>query len=199
MQYVGAMLTGTVSMLPNPGSGALQTLTQMARSVTAYSDEHRLAPARAPDASPVPRRVGDPSPIKHVYVIRENRTYDQVLGDLGRGNGDPTLTLFGQDVTPNAHALATEFGVLDNFYVDAEVSYDGHAFSTSAYATELRGTTSPIGATVSSRTGDPARRPIGSRGGRRSSPRSRDSRATSTRTIRRGSSQSLTAAASTSG
>jgi YVTN family beta-propeller protein len=138
MQYVGAMLTGTVSMLPNPGSSALQTLTQMARRVTAYSDEHRLAPARAPEASPVPRRVGDPSPIKHVfYVIRENRTYDQVLGDLGRGNGDPTLTLFGQEVTPNAHALATEFGVLDNFYVDAEVSYDGHAFSTSAYATDI--------------------------------------------------------------
>src|SRR5262249_42285539 len=75
---------------------------------------------------------------KHVfYVIRENRTYDQVLGDLDRGNGDPTLTLFGSDVTPNAHALAMEFGVLDNFYVDAEVSYDGHAFSTSAYATDL--------------------------------------------------------------
>jgi YVTN family beta-propeller protein len=138
MQYVGAMLTGTLSFLPNPDSGLLRTLTQRAQSVTAYSDEHMLAPGSAPDASPVPKRVGDPSPIKHVfYVIRENRTYDQVLGDLQRGDGDPTLTLFGQDVTPNAHALATEFGVLDNFYVDAEVSYDGHAFSTSAYATDL--------------------------------------------------------------
>src|SRR5262249_47837394 len=103
-----------------------------------YSDEHRLTPANAPAASPIPRRVGDPSPIKHVfYVIRENRTYDQVFGDLDRGNGDPTLTLFGDEVTPNAHALAREFGVLDNFYVDAEVSYDGHAFSTSAYATDV--------------------------------------------------------------
>ena len=138
MQYVGAMLTGTLSILPNPGTSLLETLTQRARSVMPYSDETRLAPARAPAASPVPKRVGDPSPIKHVfYVIRENRTFDQVLGDLERGNGDPTLTLFGQDVTPNAHALATEFGVLDNFYVDAEVSYDGHAFSMSAYATDL--------------------------------------------------------------
>jgi YVTN family beta-propeller protein len=137
-QYVGAMLTGTVSFLPNPDRGALETLTRMARSAMPYSDEHRLAPADAPAASPIPRRVGDPSPIKHVfYVIRENRTFDQVLGDLDRGNADPTLCLFGNDVTPNAHALAREFGVLDNFYVDAEVSYDGHAFSTGAYATDI--------------------------------------------------------------
>ena len=69
-------------------------------------------------------------------MIRENRTYDQVLGDLPRGNGDPNLTLFGEEVTPNAHALAREFVLFDNFYVDAEVSNDGHAFSTAAYATD---------------------------------------------------------------
>jgi YVTN family beta-propeller protein len=138
MTYIGAMLTGTLSVLPNPDASALRTLTTTARSVTRYSDDHRLTPASPPDASPIPKRVGDPSPIKHVfYVIRENRTFDQVLGDLGRGNGDPTLTLFGEEVTPNAHALAREFGVLDNFYVDAEVSYDGHAFSLGAYATDL--------------------------------------------------------------
>ena len=137
-QYVGAMLTGTVSFLPNPDRTMLQALTEKARSVMPYSDEHQLAPADAPAASPIPRRVGDPSPIKHVfYVIRENRTFDQVFGDLDRGNGDPTLCLFGEEVTPNAHALAREFGVLDNFYVNAEVSYDGHAFSTAAYATDL--------------------------------------------------------------
>jgi hypothetical protein len=86
----------------------------------------RLAPADAPGASPIPARVGDSSPIKYVfYVIRENRTYDQVLGDLPKGNGDPSLTLFGEDVTPNAHALSTTFTTFDNFYVDAEVSYDG--------------------------------------------------------------------------
>ena len=71
------------------------------------------------------------------YVIRENRTYDQVLGDLEQGNGDPTLAIFGEEVTPNAHALAREFVLFDNFYVDAEVSYDGHAFSTGAYATDV--------------------------------------------------------------
>jgi DNA-binding beta-propeller fold protein YncE len=138
MTYVGAMLTGTLSVLPNPDQGVLAALTRTSRSVSRYSDAHRLTPANPPDASPVPGRVGDPSPIKHVfYVIRENRTYDQVFGDLEHGNGDPTLTLFGEDVTPNAHALAREFGVLDNFYVDAEVSYDGHAFSLGAYATDL--------------------------------------------------------------
>jgi DNA-binding beta-propeller fold protein YncE len=138
MTYIGAMLTGTLSVLPNPDASALRTLTTLARSVTRYSDDHRLAPASPPQVSPIPKRVGDPSPIKHVfYVIRENRTFDQVLGDLGRGDGDPTLTLFGEEVTPNIHALAREFGVLDNFYVDAEVSYDGHAFSLGAYATDL--------------------------------------------------------------
>ena len=71
------------------------------------------------------------------YVIRENRTYDQILGDLEQGNGDPTLAIFGEEVTPNAHALAREFVLFDNFYVDAEVSYDGHAFSTGAYATDV--------------------------------------------------------------
>jgi hypothetical protein len=70
-------------------------------------------------------------------VIRENRTYDQVLGDLTAGNGDPRLTLFGRDVTPNAHALAQQFVLFDNFYVDADVSYNGHAFSTAAYATDF--------------------------------------------------------------
>jgi YVTN family beta-propeller protein len=138
MTYVGAMLTGTLSILPNPDPSALRGLTATARSLIRYTDDHRLAPESPPGASPIPKRVGDPSPIKHVfYVIRENRTYDQVFGDLDRGNGDPTLTLFGEQITPNAHALAREFGVLDNFYVDAEVSYDGHAFSLAAYATDL--------------------------------------------------------------
>jgi YVTN family beta-propeller protein len=137
-QYIGAMLTGTLSIVPTPDRTQLQTMTRMALSVTPYSDDRRLAPAGAPAASPIPRRVGDPSPIKHVfYVIRENRTFDQVFGDLDRGNADPTLCLFGDAITPNAHAIAREFGVLDNFYVDAEVSYDGHAFSTGAYASDI--------------------------------------------------------------
>src|SRR5438552_1047289 len=90
---------------------------------------------------PTPTRTRSPwwtSPIKHVfYIIRENRTYDQVLGDLPQGNGDSKLALFGRDTTPNAHALAESFVLFDNFYVDADVSYNGHSFSTAAYATDF--------------------------------------------------------------
>jgi YVTN family beta-propeller protein len=137
-QYIGGLLTGALSIIQTPDAEQLARLTRTVREITRYTDDRKLAPADAPRQSPVPARVGAPSPIKHVfYVIRENRTYDQVFGDLERGNGDPSLTLFGERVTPNAHALAREFGVLDNFYVDAEVSYDGHAFTTGAYATDF--------------------------------------------------------------
>ena len=137
-QYSGGMFQGSVSVIPVPTAAALERMTDKVRVLTPYSDAHRLAPANAPAASPIPRRVGESSPIKYVfYVIRENRTYDQVLGDLPKANGDPSLTLFGKEVTPNAHALATTFEAFDNFYVDAEVSYDGHAFSTGAYATDF--------------------------------------------------------------
>ena len=74
-------------------------------------------------------------PIHHIfYVIRENRTYDQVLGDLPRGNGDPHLTVFGKGITPNQHQMAENFVTLDNFYVDGEISVLGHSFTTSGYA-----------------------------------------------------------------
>ncbi|HMC79191.1 MAG TPA: SMP-30/gluconolactonase/LRE family protein, partial [Acidimicrobiia bacterium] len=137
-QYAGSMLLGSLSVLPVPDRAALAAYTKKVLELTPYTDAARLAPARAPAGSPIPRQVGDPSPIKHVfYVIRENRTFDQVLGDMEKGNADPTLCLFGEDVTPNAHALAREFVLLDNFYVDAEVSYSGHAFSMGAYATDF--------------------------------------------------------------
>jgi YVTN family beta-propeller protein len=136
-QYIGTLLQGAVSEIALPDDAELQALTKRAYEVTPYDDKTKLAPADAPIDSPIPGRVGAPSPIKHVfYVIRENRTYDQIFGDIASGNGDPTLTLFGESVTPNAHALAKEFVLLDNFYVDAEVSYDGHAFSMGAYATD---------------------------------------------------------------
>lgn len=137
-QYIGQMLQGSLSIVRTPAAEDLATYTRRVLDITAYSDATRVKPANAPAASPIPSEVGGASPIKHVfYVIRENRTYDQILGDLGRGNGDPTLCLFGEDVTPNAHALAREFVNLDAFFVDAEVSYDGHAFSTGAYATDF--------------------------------------------------------------
>src|SRR5262245_8820274 len=137
-QYAGQLLQGALSVIDVPDGAALKAHTSRVYQVTPYSDATRLRPANVPADSPIPRVVGEASPIKHVfYVIRENRTYDQVFGDIETGNGDSTLTLFGEDVTPNAHALAREFVLFDNFYVDAEVSYDGHAFSTGAYATDV--------------------------------------------------------------
>ena len=137
-QYSGAMFQGAISTIPTPNAATLARMTATVRDLTPYSDATRLAPASAPVASPIPRRVGDTSPIKHVfYVIRENRTYDQVFGDLSKANGDPSLTLFGEDITPNAHALAQTFTTFDNFYVNAEVSYDGHAYSMGAIANDF--------------------------------------------------------------
>jgi hypothetical protein len=81
--------------------------------------------------------AGGPNPIKHViYVMKENRTYDQILGDLKVGDGDPSLTMYGEDITPNEHKLALQFGVLDNFYDSGEVSGDGHVWSTAAITTD---------------------------------------------------------------
>ncbi len=121
-----------------PMRAALQTLTTMAYSVAAYSDAHRLAPARAPVGSPIPR-ARRRSVADQARVLRHSRE-PHVRSDLRRSRArqqrSDALPVFG-DVTPNAHALAREFGVLDNFYVDAEVSYDGHAFSTAPYATDL--------------------------------------------------------------
>ena len=136
-EYIGAMLWGSLTTLDAPTEAKLKEYTATALFVTPDTGKSQLAPVKAPLRSVVPRKVGAPSPIKHVfYVIRANRTYDQVLGDLPQWNGDPSLTLFGENTTPNAHALARQFVLLDNFYVDAEVSYDGHAFSTGAWATD---------------------------------------------------------------
>jgi YVTN family beta-propeller protein len=130
-------LQGAVSVLPVPDRVTLADYTRRVLAATPYTDAIKMSPT-VPVGSPIPRLVGGSSPIKHVfYIIRENRTYDSILGDLPQGNGDPTLTLFGAAITPNAHALATQFVLFDNFYVDADVSYDGHTFSTAAYATDV--------------------------------------------------------------
>ncbi|MGW3625041.1 bifunctional YncE family protein/alkaline phosphatase family protein [Streptomyces sp. NPDC000880] len=82
---------------------------------------------------PVPERVGEPSTIKHVfYIIKENRTYDQVLGDVDKGEGDVKLTQFGKEVTPNQHAMVEQFPLMDNFYADGDLSADGHQWATQA-------------------------------------------------------------------
>ena len=130
-------LLGAVSMLPVPDRVTLADYTRKVLALTPYSDAILMNPT-VPVGSPIPRTVGASSPIKHVfYIIRENRTYDSILGDMKQGNGDPALNLFGPIITPNAHALASQFVLFDNFYVDADVSYDGHAFSTAAYATDV--------------------------------------------------------------
>ncbi len=114
--------------------------TRQALANSPYRDE-LLAEAKPPKAgtkSVVPSTVGAGSPIEHViYIIRENRTYDQVFGDIKKGNGDPRLTIFGEKVTPNAHKIANEFVLFDNLYCDGEVSVDGHSWSNSAYATDF--------------------------------------------------------------
>jgi YVTN family beta-propeller protein len=134
-QYIANLLGGALSLVPRPDAPTLQEMTNRVFDLRREATPRAATEPRPPSA--IPTREGETSPIRYVfYVIRENRTYDQVLGDLPRGNGDPNLTLFGEDITPNAHALATEFVLFDNFYVDAEVSYDGHSFSMGAYATD---------------------------------------------------------------
>lgn len=105
---------------------------------TPYNDS-LLSEARPPkEPTILPREVGVDTPIKHViYIIKENRTFDQEFGDIKGANGDSRLTIFGEQVTPNQHALATQYVVLDNLYCDGEVSVDGHSWSNSAYATDF--------------------------------------------------------------
>ena len=136
-QYIGSMLKGTLSVIPMPADSNLARYTAQVYANTPYSEEKELT-ASGEAGNPIPRKAGDSSPIKYVfYVLKENRTYDQVLGDLPAGNGDTSLCLFGDRITPNAHALAQQFVLLDNFYVDAEVSADGHNWSMAAYATDF--------------------------------------------------------------
>jgi DNA-binding beta-propeller fold protein YncE len=130
---------GSISIVLAPDAGRLEDYTrQVARNNRQTLAVAGLEPPRAGALPrPVPERYGEPSPIKHVvYIIKENRTYDQILGDLPRGNGDPSLVMFGREVTPNQHALAEEFVLLDNFYCSGVLSADGHAWATEAYATD---------------------------------------------------------------
>lgn len=154
-QYIGQLLKGSISLIDAPSSGRLSALTRRVYANSPYTDE-MLKAARAPrETTAIPVRIGDPSPIKHViYVVKENRTYDQILGDMKEGNGDPNLCLFGEDVTPNHHAIAREFVLLDNFYVDAEVSADGHNWSMAAYATDYTEKTWPTNYSSRGRTYD---------------------------------------------
>lgn len=130
---------GSVSLInvPTPGQLAEYTREVNANNRLGYSLAG-LEPARADVRPvPVPRRHGEPSVFKHViYIIKENRTYDQIFGDMKEGNGDPSLTLFGEEVTPNHHALARQFTLFDNFYCSGVLSADGHSWVNEAYVTD---------------------------------------------------------------
>jgi DNA-binding beta-propeller fold protein YncE len=136
VQYIGGLFRGTLQAIPKPDDKQLSIYSQSVYNNTPYTKEKEML-SKGEAGNPVPLRVGDLSPIKHVfYIIKENRTYDQVLGDIPEGNGDPGLVLFGENITPNQHALARQFVLLDNFYVDGEVSADGHNWTMGAYATD---------------------------------------------------------------
>jgi len=139
-EHIAGLMDGTVSIIELAGGEKFED--QMRQwTAEAYrclpGTDRQLLGLNLED-HPIPRKVGDRTPIKYViYVIKENRTYDQVLGDLPQGNGDPSLCLFPERVTPNHHALAREFVLLDNFYVESEVSADGHEWTMGAYASDF--------------------------------------------------------------
>jgi DNA-binding beta-propeller fold protein YncE len=136
-QHHGNQLNGLVSFIDTPDAKTLAGLTKQVYDNAPYRDT-LLESSGAGSESIIPAKVGEPTPIKYVlFIMKENRTYDQVFGDLRQGNGDASLTLFGRAVTPNQHALAEQFVLLDNLYCSGEVSQDGQPWTTSAYATEF--------------------------------------------------------------
>ena len=136
VQYIGGLLRGTLEILKTPNAAQMSVFSQAVYKNTPYNKNNELTSEGAV-GNPIPMRVGDPSPIKYIfYIIKENRSYDQVLGDIPEGNGDRNLVLFGENVTPNQHAIVHEFVLLDNFYVNGEVSADGHNWTMGAYATD---------------------------------------------------------------
>lgn len=136
VQYIGGLFKGSMSILEEPDVITLANWSAAVYKNTPFSAD-QLKLAQGEPGNPIPMKIGNPSPIKYVfYIIKENRTYDQVLADIPEGNGDTSLLLFGEQITPNQHALAREFVLLDNFYVDGEVSADGHNWSLGAYATD---------------------------------------------------------------
>jgi YVTN family beta-propeller protein len=135
-QYIGGLMKGTMSIMDFPSIKQLAVYSQQVYKNAPYSKQIEME-AQGEEGNPIPRRRDGKSPIKHVfYIVKENRTYDQVLGDVKGGNGDTSLVLFGEKVTPNQHQLVKDFALLDNFYVDGEVSADGHNWSLGAYATD---------------------------------------------------------------
>jgi 40-residue YVTN family beta-propeller repeat len=135
-QYIGGLFIGTMSVIDVPSEKQLSKYSKQVYQNTPYTKEKETV-TDGKKGNPIPTKIGDSSPIKYVfYIVKENRTYDQVLGDVKEGNGDAGLVLFGERITPNQHKLTKEFVLLDNFYCDGEVSADGHNWSMGAYATD---------------------------------------------------------------
>lgn len=145
-EYIGGLYRGSLSVFDFPDPTGMARLSAAAYGCSPLEPAAGVRGATTrPGDSPIPAVAGDPSPIKHcVYIVKENRTYDQILGDDPRGNGDPRLCIFGREVTPNHHAIAEEFVLLDNFYVESEVSADGHEWTMGAYATDFVERTWPV-------------------------------------------------------
>jgi YVTN family beta-propeller protein len=143
VEYIGSLFKGSLSIFTEPTTSKLTQYSKQVYANTPYTKEKELV-ANGAVGNPIPQKTGGVSPIKYVfYIIKENRTYDQVLGDEVKGNGDSSLVLFGKNITPNQHALVNQFVLLDNFYVDAEVSADGHNWSTAAYGNDYTEKTWP--------------------------------------------------------
>ncbi len=140
--YIAGLFQGTLARINFPTPAQMANYT---KTVYQCSPLQTKAAETRPNGHPIPAKLGDASPIKYcIYVIKENRTYDQVFGDLPQGNGEKSLCLFPDEVTPNHHALVQEFVLLDNFYVDGEVSADGHEWTMGAFATDYVERTWPL-------------------------------------------------------
>ncbi len=147
-EYIAGLFQGTLSIIPFPTPKQMTAYSQTVYECSPVRQGEPVATTgpRPAQGNPIPAKVGDPSPIKYVvYVIKENRTYDQVFGDIKEGNGDPNICLFPDAITPNHHALVRDFVLLDNFYVESEVSADGHEWSMGAYATDFVERIWPLG------------------------------------------------------
>jgi DNA-binding beta-propeller fold protein YncE len=144
-EYIGGLFKGALSIIPPPSPADMAQHTKTAYECSPLLAEQAPRNAQREKNNPIPAKVGDASPIKYcIYIVKENRTYDQVFGDVPEGNGDKNLCIFPENTTPNHHALAREFVLLDNFYVESEVSADGHEWSMAAYATDFTEKTWPL-------------------------------------------------------
>ena len=132
-------MLASISVIPVPSKRSLKAYTD---TVIAVNDLSRATLARekprvSVQPKPVPDRIGEPSVFKHVvYIIKENRTYDQILGDMKLGNGDPGLCIYGAGVTPNTHKLSEEFMLLDNFHASGKCSAEGHQWTDASIVTD---------------------------------------------------------------